>query len=280
MQQRDADGRHIESLAFNNKHPREPSERTELSYDRTGRLARVIRRATGGSHDWDTTTDLWYDAQDRIVRVRRHHESGPYAKEDLNVTYKWKGKRLARAVDVQLPRSDDPADPIHDAIAFEGTVHEARYHDGSPAPQPEDEYDNIYDARGRLVEIRSVGWAHPRSPKRYEWDADDQLVSIRDDSNLSTPVTRYVWRDHRLTAIEDLDRDGKRVRWETFRYDARGRVVERLVFVVPDKNGRLESSVYDRENQVLVNKYVEDEDVSQPRFRTAFRYDCGPATKP
>jgi YD repeat-containing protein len=271
---RDASGHVVESLELDAKHHRDPVGRKDYRYDRTGRLVRITERGAD-NHSFDTTTDLFYDARGRIVRVRDHHEPGALVHGDTNITYEWHGEPVtAPAVDRTRDGSENPRDPIGHVIAFHGTVREARFYDGSPAPQPETEYVHTFDARGRLVSTTSVGWAGPPKDAHYEWDPDDQLVEIRDPTS-TWPVTRYTWRDHVAIEIRNLDRDGKEVRREAHRHDARGRLVETLIFVPPATDGRLASTHVDPATNTLVETYVMDE-ATGPRFRIGYRYDCGP----
>lgn len=269
---RDADGRLVERLEFNATHGVQPAERLELSYDRTGRLTKLVRRGST-EHSFDATIELWYDKAGRVERRREHpDDASSFLRGDVNVTYRWQGKQLPNVVG-RFPSADrdDPTQPLAYALAFSGTVREARYYDGSPAPQPETEYTHTYDERGRLVDLKSTGWSDSRHDQ-LEWDADDQLVAIH-----SGPyVTQFVWRDHRIVMTRHLDRAGKEEDHFELRYDASGRLVENVRFVPDAPRERITSSVVDRERGELVTTYV-TEDGPGPRPRWSYRYDCAPA---
>jgi YD repeat-containing protein len=268
---RDADGRIVERLEFNAKHGAQPAERIELAYDSAGRLIKMVRRGAT-SHAFDATIDLWYDKAGRVERRREHpDDAAAFRPGDVNVTYRWQGKQLPSVVG-RFPAEDrdDPTDPLAYALAFSGTVREARYYDRSPAPQPEREYTRTYDERGRLVDVTSTGWSDPSRHDKLEWDADDQLVAIR--TGLS--VTQFVWRDHRVVSTRYLDRTGKEGDHFEARYDASGRLVERVRFAPDGPRERITSSVVDREE--LVVTYV-TEDGPAPRAGRSYRYDCAPA---
>jgi YD repeat-containing protein len=271
---RDADGRLVERLEFNAKHGAQPAERIELAYDSAGRLTRMVRRGST-DHAFDSTIDLWYDKAGRVERRREHHDDATaFIRGDINVTYRWQGKPLPNVVGRVPPPADraDPTQPLAYALAFSGTVREARHYDGSPAPQPENEYTHTYDQRGRLVDVTSTGWSDPSRHDQLEWDADDQLVAIR--TGLS--VTQLVWRDRRVVTTRHLDRVGKELDHFEARYDVEGRLVENVRYAPDAPRERIASSVVDRERGELVVTYV-TEDGPAPQARWSYRYDCAPA---
>ncbi len=270
IMRRDASGRLIETLAFDPVTGSEPAERVAYAYDATGRPTQKLEKGTT-HHTFDTLTELTYDASGRITRRREHHDDTSSLGGDVNVTYRWTGKPVARPSAHFLPREpEDPTDPIPYALPFSGTVAVARYYDGSRAPQPQSESTNTYDQRGRLVRILSTGWSDPSRDQQLEWDADDQLVAIR----VSGEVTSNQWRDHHLVAIRYVDRSGKETARDVLRYDAAGRLVERLVFV-PGPRERITSSKIDpTRNELVTTTVVEDSD--GPTYVRTYRYDCGP----
>ena len=272
IMRRDTSGRLVETLAFD---PQGQQERTEFRYDaKTGRLKQRDSRATEHG-DFDKVTDFWYDAAGRVVRVRDHHAKSALYPGDLNVTYTWKGKAIAKAAGQFFHEPvEDPDEPLAPSLAFTGTVHEARFHDGSPAPQPENEYDYTYDERGRLVRKKSVGWAESWGDDRYEWDGDDRLVAI----HTVTSNTKYEWRDGRVVRIRETDHDGKPSRHQDLHYDAAGRIVEWLNFS-ETADERVTSTSLDRDAGVLaITSVVDEPDV--PRARRTYHYDCGPPATP
>jgi hypothetical protein len=270
---RDANNRLVERLEFNAEHGREPAARLELSYDRTGRMTKVVDRGST-SHAFDSTTDLWYDKTGRVERTREHHDdASALLPGDVNVTYRWKGKRLASVVGRFVPEDRDvPTKPLVYALAFAGTVEEARYYDGSSAPQPQNVYNYTYDERGRLVEVRSTGWSDPSRHEQLEWDADDQLTTIRG----ATYTTQFVWRDHHLVTVRYLDQSGNENTRFELRYDANGRLVERLRVTPSVPRERIASTQLDRERGELVTTYVTEDPT--PLARWSYRYDCGSAS--
>lgn len=272
---RTADGRLVETLAFDAKHSQEPAERSEFRYDRDGRL--IQKTVRGTDHTFDATIDLWYDKAGRVIRRREHHEDQRFWGGDVNITYAWNGKALPGVLGHFMPPDvDDLTEPLAYALAFSGTVHEARYYDGSPAPQPEREYTHTYDDRGRLVRIQSTGWNDPSRDDTLEWDADNQLVAYR----ASLEVTQYEWRDHRPVATRHVDRSGVlHGRFEQH-YDATGRPSELVRFDPPGTTTeRLTSATIDHERGELVTTTVQ-EDVPPSRIIRTFRYDCGPPAMP
>jgi YD repeat-containing protein len=272
---RDANGRVVERLEFSAKHGSEPAERLELEYDRGGRLAKMVRRG-GGDGMFDSTSDVMYDKAGRVERTRQHPDGArPFRPGDVNVTYRWKGKPLPTVVGRFMPDDRaDPTQPLEYALAFAGTVHEAHYYDGSPAPQPESEYIKTYDERGRLVDVKATGWSDASRHDQLEWDADDQLITIRSTQY----TTHFVWRDHRVVEARYLDGAGKDQSHAELRYDANGRLVEKLHFLAGGPQERMVSSTLDRERGELVTTYVTD-DKPGPRARWSFRYDCGPPAR-
>jgi YD repeat-containing protein len=263
---RDPSGRVLETMAFDAKHRTDPAERVELTYNAAGQLTRQIVRGSE-SHDYDRTTDFWY-TDGRVVRVRTRHDHGS---PDLNVTYRWQGKRVAAIADtLRLPALEDPLVPTAYVLPFTGTVHEARFHDGSPAPQPENEYDYTYDARGRLVHTHSVGWAGPSKDAVYTWDDSDHLLSMHDPASSITTTTRYDWRDGRLVAIHYVDHTDKELYRTEIHRDGDGRVIEELRFDAEPSWQTVSSHV---EGDTVVINSVQLE-AGTPRSRTQYRYDC------
>jgi len=276
ISRRDASGRLVETLALDAEHGKEPTERTTYVYDATGRLTHATRLGTT-RHTFDETIDMFRDKAGRVVRKREHHADTSFLGGDVNVTYRWEGKPLAHVVGLVPPdfSPEDPTEPLAYALVFSGTVHEDHYHDGSPAPEPSDQYVKRFDERGRLVETRSIGFGNPSGGYTLEWDADDHLVTF----TAGTSVVRYVWRDGHV--IEEHHTDaGKDQFLDELRYDAAGRLVEYTRFApAGTTRERITSSQLDRDSGVLVTTTV-TEDASSPLWRQTYRYDCGPAATP
>ena len=265
---RAADGRLVQKLELSEKAHGDTVWHKEFRYDKAGR---PIQKTVMHGDSVDRTVDLWYDKAGRVVRQRTHHADEKLWGGDINVTFKWQGKTLPAVIGHYSALGlTDPTDPILDALAFSGTVHEARFYDGSPAPQPERETVWTYDERGRLVRSQPTGYANASGEMTQEWDANDQLVARRG----ATFVEEYGWRDHRLVTTRYLDRAGAEQYRIELRYDASGRPIEEVRI---DPAGKTKETVTSTtiDHDTLAITTVQ-EDVPPSRILHTYRYDCGP----
>jgi YD repeat-containing protein len=273
---RAADGRLVEGLELSERRKDEPVATTQFRYDDKGRL---LQKTVRGADDtsFDVTVDLWYDKAGRVIRRRERRPPTSLSPGEVNTTYTWKGKALPAVRGLYArPSYEDPTEPLAYALAFAGNVHEARFYEGSPAPQPEIEYTHTYDERGRLAEIKSTGYGDSSRNATFEWNADDELVGQK--SFYTT--TQYEWHDHRVVRARYIDRTGVEQSGHELHYDANGRLHEELLVQPAGKvTEDVTSTTYDQDGGQLVVTTVQN-DVPQSRVLRTYHYDCGAAATP